>query len=260
VAYHATLKARFDHILQVHDRLSFHAWQPSRSGSLRPTPVTTTYTTWYPVNRAGPSDPYVEEFSIAGYLLDEFDAEAAGRVLSPSPPYHIYQHEEPSESGLRTVAVVAVYVTIQVRLPAVPDAYLEWRWDPYDSALAWEPMIRGFDRVSADEIQRLAYHGRRLFAIHRTSRGRIPVPVDAQKYIDLAEAFIKERERAPHSWQEFAAFVDEKPSTLRDHFMNAGLWPWREFKADYFSDRIIDWTLNKRTRGFSVSFPSPPHL
>ena len=171
--YHATLKARFDHILQVHDRLKFHTLQPGRSGSMRPTPVTTTYTTWYPVNRAGQSYLYVEEFFIAGYLLDGFDADAARRVLSPSPPYHIYSHEEPLGSGLRTL-VAAVCVTLHVRVPAVPNAYLEWRWDPYDQALAWEPMIRGFSGVSADEIRRLAYDGRRLFAIHRASSGRYP--------------------------------------------------------------------------------------
>ncbi len=246
-AYQATLKARFDHILDVRSRLhALMRLEQDRDGRVRPMPATVTSTRWYPVNRAGSKDPYLEEFTVIGWLPDEFDPEAAQHILAPSPTYRVI----PSPPPAPTRHAAAVQMAIHARLPTVPDAYLELRWNPTDPGLSWEPIIRGFGRVSSKEVERLTYHGRRLFMLHPTTSGRIPAPVDAEKYIDLSEAFIKERKRAPSSWQQFAAFVGEKPSTLRDRFMTAGLWPWREFKADYFSEQVIRRVLASKTQDF----------
>jgi hypothetical protein len=105
-----------------------------------------------------------------GLLPDTFDVDAARRVLSASPTYHTI----PLEPGL---IGVAVNLTVHARLPAVPDAYLEWRWDEYVPEWSWEPMIRGFrrpGRAAARDLAKLISHGKKLFEHHQTSRGREP--------------------------------------------------------------------------------------
>ena len=105
-----------------------------------------------------------------GWLPDTFDADAAFRGLASSPTYRVFSDEEGVEAGRLWAAV---HLTIHAYLPRVPDAYLEWRWDPNIPEWSWEPMIRGFSRqeVPATHLRSLTYHGKRLFTIRHASRG-----------------------------------------------------------------------------------------
>ena len=167
--FRATLEARFDHLVQVRHSLGplLKSVEDS-AGIVRQMPATLTQRRFYPVNRDGPADPYLEEFVVTGSLPSTFDADVALRQLAPSPVYRIVPDEE------KVGAIV--YLTIHARLPGVPDAYLEWRYDPHNPAWSFEPMIRGFGRrsVSPEDISHLAYHGKRLFAIKHASSGRYP--------------------------------------------------------------------------------------
>ena len=108
-----------------------------------------------------------------GWLPAGFEEETAG--LASSPTYRIFQSDDPSGPG---TIFAAVHLAIHARHPEVPNAYLEFRWDRDNPAWSLEPMIRGFGSASSSDIQRIAYHGRSLFAIHRASRGRYPDEVE----------------------------------------------------------------------------------
>ena len=70
--------------------------------------------TWYPANRDGLDDPYLEEFAITGWLPDGFDAETACRELASSPTYRLFQGEDGVGSG---GLWAAVHLAIHAYLP-----------------------------------------------------------------------------------------------------------------------------------------------
>jgi len=165
--YQATLRDRFDHILDIHNSLRhILVWSRDRTGTPCRVPAPISYMTWYPVNRGGPKEPYIEEFMVMGRVADTFTREAARRELAWSPTYRL--GGEGMGSGF---PLVGVHLVTHARLPVVPDAFLEWRWDPNIPTWSWEPMIRGFRHASAKDLADLTERGRRLFAIHRASRG-----------------------------------------------------------------------------------------
>jgi hypothetical protein len=178
--YQARLKTRFDHILSftriLYARDSWGrltALETGPDGRPRPAPATITYTTWYPINRDGPDDPYLDEFTITGWLPAGFDPEAARRVLTPFPPYDIHPNVDPAGPSDQ---FAIVYLATHARLPAVPNAYLEWYWDPHTGSRTQDPVpiFQGFRDASAGDVRRVAYHARRLLGIRGGIRGRYP--------------------------------------------------------------------------------------
>jgi hypothetical protein len=218
--HRATLEARFNHILHVRDSLGrLLRWVLDSAGTPRPMPATLTQRTWYPVNRDGPDDPYLEEFVVTGSLPDTFDSDIARRELASSPVYRVFRDEE----GVGAT----VYLVIHARLPAVPDAYLEWRYDQYNPAWSWEPMIRGFGRASAKDISHLTFDGRRLFAINRAMRG--PQIGKHKRYPEGEEGiFLEDVKRVLRTHEEdgwrltsvesFADFMEMSKPTLYKYF------------------------------------------
>jgi hypothetical protein len=109
-------------------------------------------------------------------------------------------------------------------------------------------MMRGFGRVSADEIGRLGYHGRRLFAIHRASRGREPDDPEGickEFKHDLPAAIREARDQL-----EFDGEPRNRP--LRQHELAAALGIHEDTLRSRMKQCKMLWTTLKRRPGGHV--------
>ena len=194
----------------------------------------------------------MDQFMITGTISESRRDDLDPDDIAPRPWFELGPLEPPDRPG-ESITYARVFLGATIYDTRLPDLKWEYHWNSFVPASIGEfvlPPDWQVHNYSPTQIGKFIAGAMGLFQA-RAEPGRPRRQPDRERFIDLSETFIEERERAPTSWEEFAAFVGQPPSTLRDYFKDAGLWPWREFKADYFSEQTIERVLRKKSQGFS---------